>query len=570
MAQLAAERQPEPDTHAPIELARAAVAMARRVGDAETVLFALSHAGLAMLAFGDPAERFLLEQEGLRLALAAGEKVLAQRAHLLLVGSSRERGDPAGAAAHARAYEELLELRGSRYRWMTMSLRCQNAIWEGHFDEAERCHHEAERLALEDEGGVELAVFPLGLCRAAERYDGLPKIEARLRAAFGSAQQDLGSCVGEMLITQLHARAGDRRRTEAQLAAVRAHPVFGEIKEASWLALLVEACRLLGDRQLAEQIYPVLLPRAQRMFWLGPMASYHEPPYARQLGLLAEMLGRLDDAVAHLVDAEAIVVRSGMRSHLARLRYELAGVLLARSNAGDRERAAALIAQARVLASELGQSGLLPLLDALLDGQVAASLPTETTPPSGREAAAPPFTLLREGEYWTVASGSRSLRLKDSRGLQVLAQLVASAGQELHVLQLMSSDDEAKRDAGDAGAVLDPKAVQSYRSRLLELREELEEAEGFADAGRADRARDEIDALTQELARAVGLGGRERRVGGAAERARTTVQKRLRNVIGRIEEGLPDVGKHLDLAIRTGTFCGYLPDGRTRTRAPRR
>ena len=72
--------------------------------------------------------------------------------------------------------------------------------------------------------------------------------------------------------------------------------------------------------------------------------------------------------------------------------------------------------------------------------------------------------------------------------------------------------------------------------------------------------------MTQELTRAVGLGGRERRAGAAAERARTAVQKRLRNAIRRIEDGFPELGNHLDQAIRTGTFCGYLPDGRARGR----
>jgi hypothetical protein len=147
----------------------------------------------------------------------------------------------------------------------------------------------------------------------------------------------------------------------------------------------------------------------------------------------------------------------------------------------------------------------------------------------------------------------------------MLATLIASPGQEFHVLQLVSSGDDVA-DAGDAGTVLDEQAVQSYRRRLLELREELDEAEGFADAGRANRAREEIDFLTAELARAVGLGGRLRRAGAAAERARTTAQKRLRGAIQRIEEGLPELGRHLDQTVRTGTFCGYLPDGRLRGR----
>ncbi len=246
------------------------------------------------------------------------------------------------------------------------------------------------------------------------------------------------------------------------------------------------------------------------------------------------------------------MVQTGQRSQLARVRYELAGVLLARDRAADRERAAALLEQARTLAEELGQSRLLQLLP---DGAPARS---------STDAAAP-FALRREGDYWTVVSSAGTLRLRDSRGLQLLAQLVASPGQEFHVLQLVSPADEAG-DPGDAGPVLDGEAVQSYRGRLLELREVLEEAEGFSDGSRADKARTEMDFLTTELARAVGLGGRERRVGGAAERARTTVQKRLRKVIRRIEDGLPELGKHLDQGIRTGAFCGYLPEGRPRGR----
>jgi non-specific serine/threonine protein kinase len=98
---------------------------------------------------------------------------------------------------------------------------------------------------------------------------------------------------------------------------------------------------------------------------------------------------------------------------------------------------------------------------------------------------------------------------------------------------------------------------------LLELREALDDAEARNDTGHADRARSEIEALTAELARAVGIGGRSRRASGAAERARTTVQKRLRDAIGRIEGGLPALGRHLDATIRTGMFCGYLPARRS-------
>jgi hypothetical protein len=137
-----------------------------------------------------------------------------------------------------------------------------------------------------------------------------------------------------MLIAQIYGRAGDRQRATGQLEAVRAHPLFPEIKEAAWLALLTDACHLVRDEPLAERLYAALLPRAAQFFNLGHLGPSWEPPYARQLGLLAQTVGRLDDAVMHLEEAERRVVSAGMRAHLARLRYELAGPLLARGRAG--------------------------------------------------------------------------------------------------------------------------------------------------------------------------------------------------------------------------------------------
>jgi hypothetical protein len=40
----------------------------------------------------------------------------------------------------------------------------------------------------------------------------------------------------------------------------------------------------------------------------------------------------------------------------------------------------------------------------------------------------------------------------------------------------------------------------------------------------------------------------------------------VRQAIARIDEHHPELGRHLERAIRTGTYCSYLPD----TRAPER
>ena len=79
------------------------------------------------------------------------------------------------------------------------------------------------------------------------------------------------------------------------------------------------------------------------------------------------------------------------------------------------------------------------------------------------------------------------------------------------------------------------------------------------DLGRSERLSSEREALTRELSRAFGLGGRARRSGSAVERARVAVQRRVREVVRRIAEQDAALGEHLDRAIRTGTTCAYRP-----------
>src|SRR5262249_56647675 len=104
-------------------------------------------------------------------------------------------------------------------------------------------------------------------------------------------------------------------------------------------------------------------------------------------------------------------------------------------------------------------------------------------------------------------------------------RLVRDPGTELHVLDLVATsvgpdDGTTVIDTGDAGELLDADARTAYRRRLADLEGELEEAERFNDPGRAARARAEVEFLTAELRRAVGLGGRNPPPAAAGERAR--------------------------------------------------
>jgi hypothetical protein len=108
--------------------------------------------------------------------------------------------------------------------------------------------------------------------------------------------------------------------------------------------------------------------------------------------------------------------------------------------------------------------------------------PRSSSPKSMAPRPAGVFTLRRDRSEWTIEHAGRSFRLKDVRGLGMLAQLVDNAGREIHVLDL-AADGESDAaggaiDLGDAGDVIDLRARDAYKTRIADLREELAEAAG--------------------------------------------------------------------------------------------
>ena len=160
---------------------------------------------------------------------------------------------------------------------------------------------------------------------------------------------------------------------------------------------------------------------------------------------------------------------------------------------------------------------------------------------------------------WTLAYRGRQVRMRDSKGLRDLHTLLARPGTAVAALDL-ATGPAGLRSPSDTGEVIDAQARAAYRQRLRELEEAAAEADAAADIERSARIAAERDALVEALTGAYGLGGRVRRSGSAAERARTAVTARIRDAIRRIGDAHPDLGRHLARSVRTGTFCVYEPD----------
>ena len=89
--------------------------------------------------------------------------------------------------------------------------------------------------------------------------------------------------------------------------------------------------------------------------------------------------------------------------------------------------------------------------------------------------------------------------------------------------------------------------------RSIELSRSLGDEPGVA------RARSELDAVAEQLASAVGLGGRDRHAASNVERARINVQRRLKDTVESVSALDAELGRYLQATVKTGTFCSFIP-----------
>ena len=175
----------------------------------------------------------------------------------------------------------------------------------------------------------------------------------------------------------------------------------------------------------------------------------------------------------------------------------------------------------------------------------------------------PPQAVFRsEGDTRTVGWGDSSVVVRDLKGFRYIAHLIAEPGREFHAGDLVRLETgTAPVHVFDVGLpVLDESAKASYRRRLADIDEDIEDARVANDLGRIELAERDREYLVAELQRAVGLGGRDRKVLDDGERSRVSVTRSIRYSLDRLAEFAPVVAAHLQQHVHTGTFCSYEPD----------
>ncbi|MGH9223199.1 MAG: AAA family ATPase [Acidimicrobiales bacterium] len=438
------------------------------------------------------------------------------RAEAVLLGAiaGLERCD-ATAGDELRRYSRLATaLRDPRFQYLALTRQITVAIMHGELETAEELLEQASLLgravAEPDQWHVEMR--ELWVLRALQgRRD---ELEARVRSwpypvflPWYAAQVVLSIC--------------DRGAFDEAASAGARLAAFDPAAEPPnnlWLvqtATVAEAAAAVGDRDLAARLYDALTPYAGLGVVTGGAVDFYGA-VDHYLGLLAATLDRREAAAGHLVRAVAQHRQLGATPWVSRSQ--------------------------RALADLAGPA-----------------------PAGGGPAATPDVTrgiFRREGERWTLGLDGQIARMADAKGLHDIRTLLSAPGRTVAAADLLAATtgQEASEDAAfGADEVLDGRARAAYRARLAELDEEVSEAERHNDVERLARARFERQLLADELAAALGLGGRSRLLGSGGERARKAVTARIRNSLRRMERSHTALAAHLSASITTGTSCSYLP-----------
>ncbi len=113
------------------------------------------------------------------------------------------------------------------------------------------------------------------------------------------------------------------------------------------------------DADMAREQYAALESHADAML------PYDSVSADRVLGLLAQTMGKLDDAATHFEDALAFCRKAGYRPELAWSCHDYADVLLQRNGPGDHQKAMSLLEESLAVSTELGMKPLMERVTAL-------------------------------------------------------------------------------------------------------------------------------------------------------------------------------------------------------------
>jgi tetratricopeptide (TPR) repeat protein len=561
-----------------IALATEAVGVARRSGDAGALVVALWTRHAVLWGPDSLEQRLAAATEMMALAESAGDWDWLANARELRAASLLEAGEVAAIDAEIDASTSVAEKTG--YSWgIVERLGAMRALLRGDLGCAEKQIQQVLSIGQRRRDQTLLITYTGQFAQLRWEQGRAEELEGLLRGPYQEIPLFSAARIG---VAIFYARAGRLSEAAVELEFLAKDQFASIVRDHNWLGIVAqisEVCSILGDTARAAKLYELLSPYVGRSVTLG-WGDLYLGPVTHYLGLLATTRKQLDRAQAHFEAAIRFNLRMGAKPCLARTQAAYAEMLLLRGEVGDHDKAIELTEAALVAARAIEMNGLVEKAEAL---KQRASAPVPLRRKHAVESAVAPQAIFRqEGDFWTIGFGGQVTSIKDVKGMAYVAILLRHPGQEVHAVDIAGAGDtgdcngagrisamsDRQRNElglsvgglGDAGQMLDPEAKAQYRARINQLREEMEDAKELGKEERVAEIEEEMEAICSELARAVGLHGRDRRAASISDRVRVNVTRAIKRAIGRIADKNPPLGRMLTSAIKTGTFCCYLHD----------
>jgi tetratricopeptide (TPR) repeat protein len=354
LARLASALRDQPSLEPRGSFSREAVAMARRLGDREALLYALVTFFWATIG-PDLNESLEAAEEIERLSQETGGTDRAFPAIWSLPVVWLTVGDIERVRAMSGEYQALADqFRQPTQQWYSLIRRCVLALFAGAFDAAEHLAEDALALGRRaqswDAGFSYRSAMFLLRCEQGR----LDEIEDLIRSSIDDYPGYRSfPCLAILLDCEL-GHVDDARAAFDVLAKDDFSALPRDIEWLFCLSVLSEVAAELEDRERATTLYELLLPFGH----LNAVAAGEVAlgSVARYLGILASTTSRWDAAEKDFDEALVMNRRIGARPWVAHTQDDYARMLLARGEPGDREHAHELLDAATTTYRQLGMS----------------------------------------------------------------------------------------------------------------------------------------------------------------------------------------------------------------------
>jgi hypothetical protein len=231
------------------------------------------------------------------------------------------------------------------------------------------------------------------------------------------------------------------------------------------------------------------------------------------------------------------------------------------------------------------------VMEAATDGMFQASEYQErelkSIPKETKKKTSQQYEFSLNGEFWIITYEGETANLKNTIGLQYIHCLLKRPVIDFTPTQLVdkvstvtpdayrrSEEQQENKSAEDSsagkvpdgipfGQVLTDEAREDLLKRYKELKSDLEDDTETKYDEEIVEIKNEMKQIMKSLNASINKDGKSRSFADITERNRRSVSKAIKESLDKIKDtknGIPALGKHFDIALKSGTSCFYKPE----------